>query len=234
MGVRPVNWPEAAPAESADKRAAAFFPRWIEERFELVLVGVTGILILLGWGGDQFWAFPDPFPQILLMLAYLSGGISLFLRAVPGLFQGNFDTDVLMLAAAGGAAVLDKWAEGAFLLFLFNLGHAGEHYALNKARTAVNALGELLPQTARVRREGEILEVPVKTVNPGERVLVRPGERIPVDGRVLSGESTVDQSPITGESVPVRKTPGAKFSPGLSTRIKAWKSRSPGPLRITR
>lgn len=214
MGVRPVNWPGAAPAETAEKRAAPFLPRWIEERFELVLVGVTGILILLGWGGDQFWAFPDPLPRILLILAYLSGGISLFLRAVPDLFQGNFDTDVLMLAAAGGAAVLDKWAEGAFLLLLFNLGHAGEHYALNKARTAVNALGELLPQTARVRREGEIQEVPVKEINPGERVLVRPGERIPVDGKVISGESSVDQSPITGESVPVRKIPGGKIFAG--------------------
>lgn len=214
MGVRPVNWPAAAPSKTPEKRAAAFLPRWIEERFELVLVGVTGILILLGWGGDLFWTFPDPLPRILLMLAYLSGGISLFLRAVPGIFQGNFDTDVLMLAAAGGAAVLDKWAEGAFLLFLFNLGHAGEHYALNKARTAVNALGELLPQTARVRREGEIQKVPVKAVNPGEQVLVRPGERIPVDGKVISGESLVDQSPITGESVPVQKIPGGKIFAG--------------------
>ncbi|MEZ4557032.1 MAG: heavy metal translocating P-type ATPase, partial [Caldilineaceae bacterium] len=114
-----------------------------------------------------------------------------------------------MLAAALGAAVLGEWAEGAFLLFLFALGHAGEHYALDRARSAVNALGrELMPKTAQVRRDGRLVEEPVERLAVDDVVVVRPGDRVPVDGDVVQGSSTVDQSPITGESVPVAKEAG--------------------------
>ena len=94
------------------------------------------------------------------MLAYAAGGYDVATHAVPGLLRGRFDTDVLMLAAATGAAILGEFAEGAFLLFLFALGHAGEHYALDRARNAVNALGELMPKTARRKRGESIEEVP--------------------------------------------------------------------------
>jgi Cd2+/Zn2+-exporting ATPase len=100
---------------------------------------------------------------------------------------------------------LGEWAEGAFLLFLFALGHAGEHFALDRARRAVNALGELMPTTAHVRRNGQIETVDVATLAVGDVVIVRPGDRIPVDGAVTAGTSTVDQAAVTGESVPVTK-----------------------------
>ncbi|MGE5221691.1 MAG: heavy metal translocating P-type ATPase, partial [Omnitrophica WOR_2 bacterium] len=128
-------------------------------------------------------------------------------HAVPAILHGKFDTDALMLAAALGAGILGEWAEGAFLLFLFGLGHAGEHYALDRARDAINALGELMPKTARVRRGERIVEEPVERLTIDDVVVVRPGDRIPVDGLVLQGKSAVDQSPITGESVPVQKKP---------------------------
>jgi Cd2+/Zn2+-exporting ATPase len=80
------------------------------------------------------------------------------------MLKGKFDTDILMLAAAIGAAILGEWAEGAFLLFLFSLGHAGEHYALDRARNAVNALGQLMPKTARVKFGDSIVEKPVEAV----------------------------------------------------------------------
>ena len=115
---------------------------------------------------------------------------------------------VLMLAAAAGAALLGEWAEGAFLLFLFSLGHAGEHYALDRARNAVNALGELMPKTARVRTGDEIIVRPVEEVAVGDVGVVRPGDRIPVDGEIVRGASAIDQSAITGESVPVDKGVG--------------------------
>jgi Cd2+/Zn2+-exporting ATPase len=116
--------------------------------------------------------------------------------------------------AGADAAILGQWAEGAFLLFLFALGHAGEHYALNRARNAVNALGELMPKTAHLRRGERIEETQVEDLQVDDVVLVRPGDRVPIDGEVVQGESAVDQSPITGESVPVSKTAGAEVFAG--------------------
>ena len=119
-----------------------------------------------------------------------------------------------MLAAAAGAAVLGAYAEGAFLLFLFSLGHAGEQYALDRARNAVDALGQLMPKTARVKKGDRIIELPVERIQLGDIVVVRPADRFPVDGQVRRGHSTVDQSPITGESVPVAKGPGDEVYAG--------------------
>ena len=126
-----------------------------------------------------------------------------------------------MLAAAAGAALLGEWAEGAFLLFLFSLGHAGEHYALDHARNAVNALAELMPDTARVRRGEDIVVEPVDQLAIGDVVIVPPGDRLPVDGQVVLGTSAIDQSPITGESAPVTKRPGDEVYAGTINREAA-------------
>jgi Cd2+/Zn2+-exporting ATPase len=110
-----------------------------------------------------------------------------------------------MLVAAVGAAALDKWAEGALLLFLFSIGHALEHYAMGRARRAIAALGELAPPTAEVRRDGQVSEVAVADLEIGDTIVIRPNTRIPADGFVSLGASSVDQAAITGESVPVDK-----------------------------
>jgi Cd2+/Zn2+-exporting ATPase len=126
-----------------------------------------------------------------------------------------------MLAAAVGAAILGEWAEGAFLLFLFSLGHAGEHYALDRARNAVNMLGELMPSVAQVKRGDKIEEVPVDTLQIGDIVVVRPGDRIPVDGEIAQGSSAINQSSITGESVPVVKAVGDEVFAGTINQDNA-------------
>src|SRR5690606_2624340 len=122
---------------------------------------------------------------------------------------------------ATGAALLGEWTEGAFLLFLFSLGHAGEHYALDRARRAVNALGELMPKTARVKRGDEIVELPVEQLLVSDVVVVRPGDRIPVDGSIALGRSSIDQSAITGESVPVEKGAGEEVFAGTINQENA-------------
>ncbi|MBC8077507.1 MAG: cadmium-translocating P-type ATPase, partial [Chloroflexales bacterium] len=194
--------------------APTFLPHWMQERWALILVALAGLFLLVGWAGETFFGLPPNVAFACYLLAYAAGGYDVATHAIPGLLRGKFDTDVLMLAAAIGAAVLGEWAEGAFLLFLFALGHTGEHYALDRARNAVNALGQLMPQTAQVRRGAQIVEVPVDEVQVGAVVVVRPGDRIAVDGTVAQGSSSVDQSPITGESVPVRKEPGAEVFAG--------------------
>ena len=200
--------PEALgePEEAQDHaRIPYFLPQWIQERFELILVAVGGLFLLAGWVGEQFLGMPATVSLVLFLLSYAASGYDTAHHALPGLLRGKFDTDTLMLAAAIGAGILGEWAEGAFLLFLFGVGHAGEHYALDRARNAINALGELMPKTARVRRGDQIIETPVDRLALDDVVVVRPGDRIPVDGVVTRGSSAVDQSPITGESVPVQK-----------------------------
>jgi Cd2+/Zn2+-exporting ATPase len=180
----------------------------MQERWSLILVALAGFFLLIGWAGERFFGLPPEVAWGFYLLAYVAGGYDVATHAVPGLLKGHFDTDVLMLAAALGAALLGEWAEGAFLLFLFALGHAGEHYALDRARNAVNALGALMPKTAQVKRGDRIIEEPVSALHPGDVVIVRPGDRLPVDGEIVSGASAIDQSPITGESVPVEKQVG--------------------------
>jgi Cd2+/Zn2+-exporting ATPase len=224
QGIRPLGWPPE-PEDHAHEHdhgsAPAFLPHWVQERWTLILVALAGLFLLTGWAGETFFGMPENVALAFFVLAYLAGGYDIATHALPGLLRGRFDTDVLMLAAAGGAAVLGEWAEGAFLLFLFSLGHAGEHYALDRARNAVNALGQLMPKTAQVRRGGQIVTLPVAQVRIGETVIVRPGDRVPVDGRVRSGQSAVDQSPITGESVPVSKAPGDEVFAGTINQENA-------------
>jgi Cd2+/Zn2+-exporting ATPase len=194
--------------------APGFLPHWMQERWPLILVGLAGLFLLIGWAGESFFGLPASVALGFYLAAYVAGGYDVATHAVPGLLKGKFDTDVLMLAAALGAAILGEWAEGAFLLFLFSLGHAGEHYALDRARNAVNALGALMPQIAQVRRSDQIVALPVDQVQVGDVVVVRPGDRSPVDGTVASGKSSLDQSPITGESKLVSKGPGDEVFAG--------------------
>jgi len=209
-----VLFPAPQDAERDHGGGPAFLPEWVRQRWTLILVALAGLFLLLGWAGETFFGLPQNVALFFYILSYIFGGYEIATHAVPGLLKGQFDTDVLMLAAAGGAAVLGEWAEGAFLLFLFSLGHAGEHYALDRARSAVNALGELMPATARVRVGETIVERPVEEVAVGDVVLVRPGDRIPVDGEIARGSSTIDQSAITGESLPVTRSVGEQVFAG--------------------
>ncbi|HEY0093000.1 MAG TPA: heavy metal translocating P-type ATPase, partial [Archangium sp.] len=128
--------------------------------------------------------------------------------------QLRIDIETMMVVAALGAAVLGAWFEGAFLLFLFSAGHALEHRAMERARRSIESLAELRPELARVRRGNEVIEVPVGEVQVGERIIVRPGDRVPLDGTIREGRSSLEQAAITGESIPVPKKPGDEVFSG--------------------
>lgn len=206
-------------------RAPSFLLHWMQERWPLILVGLAGLFFLSGWIGETFLGMPPTLALIFFILAYIAGGYDIATHAIPGLLKGKFDTDVLMLAAAAGAAILGEWAEGAFLLFLFALGHAGEHFALDRARNAVNALGELMPKTARVKRGDQIVEENIDRLQVDDVVVVRPGDRLPVDGEIVRGQSAIDQSPITGESVPVEKGEGEEVFAGTINQESALEAK---------
>ena len=193
----------------------------------LALALISGFFLLAGYTmqrfllegrlAEQFPVYSDTHTLLVLALyavAYVTGGYDLAKHGLRAAFKGSFDIEFLMLVAAAGAAVLGEWPEGALLLFLFSLGHSLEHKAMDKARRAIRALGQLTPKTAHVLRDGREREMPVGDLLRGDVVIVRPGERIPIDGKVTQGRTSVDQSPITGESLPVEKEPGAEVFAG--------------------
>ncbi len=193
-------------------------PDKIRDNMGLVVIGLTGLFFLVGWLGEILFDLSQSVVLPFFILAYLVGGYKISAQAVPTLMKGRLDTDFLMVVAAAGAAILGEWAEGAFLLFLFNVGIFGEGYAFERARRAIHGLGALMPQTALVKGAGSVAETiterPVESLQVGEIVLVRPGDRIPVDGEIVNGRSAIDQSAITGESLPVDKSPGDEVFAG--------------------
>ncbi len=208
--VAQAGFPPATADPSAGTDVAAPAGSWYRGNRELVWSVCAAIFFVAAWGGQRFGGWPASTAMPLYLVSYAFGAWDLVRHAVARLRRAvlTFDIDLLMLVAAVGAAVLGEWAEGAFLLALFSLAHALEHYAMDRARGAIRALTELAPARARVRRKGADVDVPVEAVAVDEIVLVRPGERIPVDGVVATGRSSVDQAPVTGESVPVDKDAG--------------------------
>lgn len=176
-------------------------------RAEIVLSLLCGALLLSGWLLDRSMGDSSRSPWLLFVGAYVAGGYYTVREAIENLIARQLKIDTLMLVAAVGAAALGEWAEGALLLFLFSLGHALENYAMGRAKRAIEALSELRPETALVRRGGELVEVAVETLQIGDIVVIKPDERVAADGFVVLGESSIDQSAITGESVPVDKRP---------------------------
>jgi Zn2+/Cd2+-exporting ATPase len=152
-------------------------------------------------------------PEIARAGAYLAGiavgGVPIFRVAIAGLKARHLDMNVLMSAATIGAAAIGQWAEAASVVVLFAAGNALQVYAIDRTRGAVSALVRLAPNEVLLRRNGgsEVV-VPAEEVEVGNTVVVRPGERLAVDGRVVEGSSAVDEAPVTGESVPVEKGTG--------------------------
>ena len=175
------------------------------ENTELLFSAICGGLLLIGWLLSSWTSVSAWWPWSLSLAAYFFGGYFTFREAIKNIRAGRLEMEMLMLVSAIGAATLGEWAEGALLLFLFSLGHALEHYAMGRAKQAIEALALLAPQTAVVRRADKALELPVEQLVIGDVVIVKPNERMPADGFVILGQGSVNQAPITGESVPVDK-----------------------------
>lgn len=174
---------------------------------ELIFSITCGVLLGIGFGLSYVEAIPSWVSLALYIAAYFFGGFFTAKEAIQTVAKGGFEIDFLMLVAAIGAAILGEWAEGALLLFLFSMGHALEHYAMNKARKSIAALAELAPKTALLKRNGKTEEVGIEELSIGDIIVVKPNSKISADGVVVNGNSSVNQAPITGESVPVDKIP---------------------------
>ncbi|MDF2703635.1 MAG: Heavy metal translocating P-type ATPase, partial [Rubrobacteraceae bacterium] len=160
-------------------------------------------------------------PEVASVAAYLAaivvGGVPIFRAAVAGLRARHMDMNVLMSAATIGAVGIGEWAEAASVVVLFAAGNALQVYAIDRTRGAVRALARLAPDEVLVRRGDSESLVGADQVAIGQTVVVRPGERLALDGEVVEGRTTVDESPVTGESTPVEKGPGdAVYSGSLN------------------
>ncbi len=168
-------------------------------------------------GGGLFARFAGVSESVvnqLLLASCAAGGWHVTIRSLQQLARLQFDVDLLMLVAAVGAGLIGRLEESAILLLLFSLGHGLEGLATDRARNAIRALGTLTPTVARLVRDGRDIELPVEELAVGDLVRVMPGERIAVDGALREGRSAVDQSPITGESLPVVKEVGDEVFAG--------------------
>ena len=165
--------------------------------------------VLLGLGFLQQLTAVRLTPSWLPFVLSIALGVGpIAQRAATSLRAAALDINVLMLVAVAGAAILGEWGEAASVVFLFALAQLLEARAMDRARGAIRGLMELAPAEAVVRRNGVTATIPVDTVLIGDIVVVRPGEKIPLDGQVAGGQSHVNQAPVTGESLPIEKQAG--------------------------
>ncbi len=178
------------------------------------LTALTLITVIAGWIIEDFTALPGWIAWTLYAVAYASGGFYSIQEAWDTLKQRQFDVNFLMIVAAVGAAVVGQPREGAILMFLFSLSGTLETYAMGRTHASIRALLDMTPREAEVYRDDTLLRVPVEDLRLDEIVLVRPGAQVPADGVVVRGESALNESSITGESMPVEKRPGARVFAG--------------------
>lgn len=179
---------------------------WWKQKQQLALYG-CGILILVSFG-LKLLAVPVLVTNVLFALAVLVGVYYPARKALIALINLVPTIHLLMLIGSVGAMLLGMWQESAILIFVYSLGDVLESYAVDKARGAIRSLMELMPKEALVRKNGQEVVLPIDDIEVGDIVVVRPGERIPVDGKVLLGASFVDQAAVTGEPIPVHRQPG--------------------------
>ncbi|WP_447043484.1 heavy metal translocating P-type ATPase [Vreelandella sp. H-I2] len=179
-------------------------PWWRTPKGRLVLV--SGALLALAWVLKFAWPSLGTWPFVA---ATVVGLVPIVQRAGQALKMGNpFTIEMLMSIAALGALAINAAAEAAVVVFLFAVGEMLEGVAAAQARRSISALSQLTPSTARLLEQGEPREVAAASLVPGQRVQVRPGDRLPCDGNIIAGHSSIDESPVNGESVPREKEEG--------------------------
>jgi len=166
---------------------------------------IIGLIIVIGITLD-FLAVGGLAPRLILVAAMIASGYKMAINGIKGLLKGKIGIDLLVTIAAIGATAIGQYSEGAVVVFLKDISMKLEVVAGERARHAIEALMELRPEVATLKQNGEEITVPVEKVLPGEIFIVKPGDRVPLDGVVVEGDTSVDQSAMTGESIPVHKT----------------------------
>ena len=203
---------DVAPAEGKPEAPTRSL-KGVVSRRRLILTSISGALLvaaLVVWIAHG----PAALRHSLLLAAALAALPLSLLRAVNALRSKSIDMNVLMSVAIGAAIAIRQWDEAATVAFLFSIANILEALAMARTRKAIETLVNLSPDKALLKQDGETVLVDADRVKPGDTVVVKPGDRIPLEGKIVSGVTSVDESPITGESMPVTKGPGSEVFAG--------------------
>ncbi|MDV3277883.1 MAG: cation-translocating P-type ATPase [Nitrososphaerales archaeon] len=201
----------ATPTTSALEEAAVKPRASFGNNIRLLFLSAISVIALVEIFGERLGFIESAFqiiPVPILLLGIAIGGYPIFKRAAIGLWQRTINVDTMMTVGILGAAAIGQFTSSLLIVFFMTIAHYMENFTVERSRKAVKELIKLSPKTAVVVREGKELSVPIDKIDVGEIVIVRPGQKVPVDGRVISGHNVVDQAAITGESIPVEKQVG--------------------------
>ncbi|GAB2548149.1 heavy metal translocating P-type ATPase [Gracilibacillus alcaliphilus] len=187
-------------------------PFWKQK--ETIKVYISAILLLVSWFVGKQLGEEHFLPTIGYAASILIGGYTLFIKGLRNLSKLQFDMNTLMTIAIIGAAIIGEWLEGATVVILFAISEALERYSMDKARQSIESLMDIAPKEALIRRGNQVMSIHVDDIQIGDIMLVKPGQKLAMDGTVLKGTSTLNQAAITGESVPVTKTAGDEVFAG--------------------
>lgn len=199
-----------AAQENREDKAVKKVPFFKKYSIELY----ASLLIVLGYLSQFVNGEENLITSLLFIAAIIIGGFSLFKVGFQNLLHLDFDMRTLMTVAIIGAAIIGEWAEASIVVILFAISEALERYSMDKARKSIRSLMDIAPKEALIRRNGQEIMVHVDDIVVGDIMIVKPGQKIAMDGLVVSGYSGVNQAAITGESIPVAKTSGDEVFAG--------------------
>src|SRR5579875_1618142 len=180
------------------------FLKKIMPHMELIAAALSGIFIATGWLLDKFGYLPESI--IAYLFAFVIGGFAKAKEGIEATIENKeLNVEMLMIFAAIGSAIIGYWTEGAVLIFIFAVSGALETYAMNKSKKEIGSLMELQPEEALLITNGIEKRIPVAELQLHDQILIKPGERVPADGIIIKGQTTIDEAAITGESMPVSK-----------------------------
>ena len=203
---RAITKPGYKVRETFAERTRAFW----RARRSFVFLGFSGITLASSWISGWIGLGPYSLPTALAIASLILGGYPIVKSAIKTLLIPDLNVDTLVSIAAISATAVGAYREAAAVLFIMLLGESLEGVTVGKARNAISSLIQLSPKMAWVRRGDKEVQVPIEDVKPAEVVIVKPGDRIPVDGKIISGCGSVNQATLTGESIPIEKDVGDK------------------------
>jgi Cd2+/Zn2+-exporting ATPase len=186
----------------------------VENKNRVILVGISGLLVAVGLVVQYFLKLPETVLFLIYLGATVSGGSLIFPKAFRAIKQFTLDMNVLMVLAAVGAFIIKEYSEGAAVVFLFSLAEMLEAFSVARARKAIREVLSIVPQVANLIKDKSFVSVPIEEITTGQEILIRAGDRVPLDGTVTLGTSYVNQAPLTGESQPVSKDVGSTVLAG--------------------